>query len=54
MSSGNEWNKLSLPTVVAAIAEGTLGAARLRPLAQFLTVVAEQLVCSDQRIVVLG
>ncbi len=38
MSSGNEWNNLTLPTVVAAIAEGTLGAARFRPLAQFLTV----------------
>jgi hypothetical protein len=43
-----------LLTVVAAISDRTFGATRFWPLAQFLTVLPEQLVCPDQRIVVSG
>lgn len=43
-----------LPTIVATVPKRTFGTARRRPFAYFLTVLAKQLVGSDQGIVILG
>lgn len=49
----HENSHLGSAIIVAASVERTLGAVWLRAFAEFLTMLSEQLVCPDERIVVL-